>query len=201
MQYHNASYFCLNFKASMSMRITGGQARGRPVPSPPGKGTRPTASKMRQALFNILGARTSEAKVLDICAGTGLIGLEALSRGASSLIAIEHVRGLASNIKLAAQTLGYKAEVLSVDFRRALPGLAGRKFDIVFADPPYDAQFEREILRLVAENKLLSAGGILVLEHLDKNKIDCEELPLTLTDRRQYGQSAFSFYVMDDQCS
>lgn len=170
------------------------------MPSPPGKRTRPTASKMRQALFNILAARTSEARVLDICAGTGLVGLEALSRGAGSLIAIEHVGALASNIKSAAQTLGYKAEVISADFRRALPGLAGRKFDIIFADPPYEAQFEREILRLIAENKLLSADGILVLEHLDRNKIDCEGLPLSLKDRRQYGQSAFSFYVMDDQC-
>ena len=181
----------------MSIRITGGKARGRPVPSPPGKGTRPTASKMRQALFNILGPRTAGSSFLDIFAGTGLIGLEALSRGAASLTAIEQNRSLAANIKLGARQLGYEVEVMNADFRRGLPNLAGRKFDIVFADPPYEANFEQEILALVVKNDLLEPNGILVIEHLNQHKIDCEGLPLKQVNRKQYGQSAFSFYTLN----
>jgi 16S rRNA (guanine966-N2)-methyltransferase len=167
------------------------------VPSPPGNVARPTASKMRQALFNILGAKTTGANFLDICAGTGLIGLEAMSRGAASLTAIEASRSLASNIKNAAQTLGYDVEIISGDFRRTILTLAGRKFDIIFADPPYQANLERQILATVAKSQLLSDKGVVVIEHLKRNKITCEGLPLRLTERREYGQSAFSFYAMD----
>ncbi|PWT98454.1 MAG: 16S rRNA (guanine(966)-N(2))-methyltransferase RsmD [Candidatus Melainabacteria bacterium] len=179
----------------MSIRITGGEARGRPVPSPSGKGVRPTASKMRQALFNILGSRTAQASFLDIFAGTGLIGLEALSRGAASLTAIEQNKLLAANIKVSAQQLGYKVEVVSGDFRRALSRLAGRKFDIIFADPPYEAKLEREILVALVNNNILQENGVLIIEHLSQCAIDCEGLPLRQVDRREYGQSAFTFYV------
>jgi 16S rRNA (guanine(966)-N(2))-methyltransferase RsmD len=150
---------------------------------------------MRQALFNILGARTAGARFLDVFAGTGLIGLEALSRGAASLTAVEQNKQLAANIKVGAQQLGYVVEILNADFRSALPDLAGRKFEIIFADPPYEANFEREILARVVKNNLLHESGILIIEHLSQRVIDCERLPLRQVDRRQYGQSAFTFFV------
>jgi 16S rRNA (guanine(966)-N(2))-methyltransferase RsmD len=152
---------------------------------------------MRQALFNILGARTPGARFLDIFAGTGLIGLEALSRGAASLTAIEQNRPLAANIKIAAQNLGYEAEIISGDFREALPTLEGRVFEIIFADPPYEAGFERQTLALVAKHHLLNEQGLVVIEHLSRNEVLYKELPFRQIDRRQYGQSAFSFYVLN----
>jgi 16S rRNA (guanine(966)-N(2))-methyltransferase RsmD len=150
---------------------------------------------MRQALFNILGSRTAGSRFLDIFAGTGLIGLEALSRGAASLTAIEQNKLLAANITVSAQQLGYQVELVSGDFRRALPHLANRKFDIIFADPPYEANFEQEILVAVVKNNLLHESGVLIIEHLSQRVIDCEGLPLRQLDRRVYGQSAFSFYL------
>lgn len=178
----------------MTIRITGGEARGRAITSPAHKGVRPTASKMRQALFNILAPKVAEARFLDVFAGTGLVGLEALSRGAASLTAIEQNRALALSIRVAAQNLGYDADVTVADFRRALPGLAGKKFDIIFADPPYRAEFGQEVLAMVTENNLLDDDGVLVVEHLNQNKLAVDSLPLEQVDRRQYGQSAFSFF-------
>lgn len=175
------------------IRITGGNERGRGVPSPQAKGVRPTASKMRQALFNILGARVQDARFLDVFAGTGLIGLEALSRGVASLTAIEQNRSLVQGIKMAARSLGYEAEIMPGDFRAAMPRLAGRKFDIIFADPPYKTDFAQMVLLLVVENHLLKDDGVLVVEHLNGCHIVGSE-PLTQIDRRQYGQSAFSFF-------
>ena len=178
----------------MTIRITGGEARGRAITSPAHKGVRPTASKMRQALFNILAAQVVEARFLDVFAGTGLVGLEALSRGAASLTAVEQNRALALSIRSVAENLGYEADVIVADFRKALPGLAGQKFDIIFADPPYRTNFGQEALNLVSHSNLLDDDAVLVVEHLHQSKLSVGSLSLHQVDRRQYGQSAFSFF-------
>lgn len=178
----------------MTIRITGGEARGRGIPSPKSKAVRPTASKMRQALFNILSVKLHDAEFLDIFAGTGLIGIEALSRGASRLTAIEHNKSLASNIGEAITKLGYQAKVFAQDFRQGLANLEPQKFDIIFADPPYKTNFGQNVLALIKKYDLLKEDGIIVIEHLSNSRLDCSEVPFKQIDYRQYGQSAFSFF-------
>lgn len=132
--------------------------------------------------------------MLDICAGTGLIGIEALSRGAGSLISIEENRALAKAIETTLKKLKLDGEVICGDFRRVLPILEPKSFDIIFADPPYKSPHISEIPLSVAKHDLLDDGGLLVIEHLKGFKFgpDCQEL--TLTSTRNYGQTSLSFF-------
>src|SRR5262249_16481896 len=116
------------------MIITGGQARGRRIASPEGLAVRPTASKIRQALFNILGVRIKKAHFLDIFAGTGMMGLEALSRGAAELTVVEESRKMVRAIEASLLRLGYEsqAQIYTADFRQLLPTLTPHQFDVIF---------------------------------------------------------------------
>ncbi len=149
------------------MIITGGEARGRRIACPENAEVRPTASKIRQAFFNILGERVTDARFLDIFAGSGLMGFEALSRGARSLVAIEESKKLVAAIRKCAKKLGFEheAEVLQGDFRRAIEWLPTGEFDIAFADPPYNSPFPSSVAYLFERNQLLIPGGVLPIEH------------------------------------
>ncbi len=177
------------------MRITGGKAKGRAISSPLGKDVRPTGSKTRQALFNILSNKVDNASFLEIFAGTGLIGLEALSRGAASLTAIEHNRQLATNIRDTVHKLGYQANVLACDFRAGLKAMHGQRFDIIFADPPYRTDYASVVLNQLVELDLLSESAIIIIEHMKSTAVQGDQLRLKKIDFRQYGLSALSFFA------
>ena len=176
------------------MRITGGQARGRTVASPVGLTVRPTASKVRQALFNILGGRVDGANFLDIFAGSGLMGLEALSRGAGGLISIEENRKMARAVEISLEQLGFAGNVYCSDFRQVLPKLPQKSFDIIFADPPYKTPFGRIVVEKVDALELLSADGIFVLEHLKDYELPSELKLIQPVDTRHYGQTCLTFF-------
>lgn len=177
------------------MKITGGQARGRVIPSPAGLDVRPTGSKIRQALFNIVGPeRIAGARFLDLFAGSGLIGLEALSRGAASLVSVEENKAMARAIEASLKHLGYEGEVIASDFRRALPVLGEDEFDIVFADPPYKSQVHESVLTLLARYKNVRQDGLIIVEHMKgyclSDLVGCIER----TSTREYGQTGLTFY-------
>lgn len=176
------------------MRITGGTARGRSVESPIGGEVRPTGAKVRQALFNILAFRMQGARFLDICAGTGLVGIEALSRGAGSLISIEENRALSKAVELSLKKLKFDGEVICGDFRRVLPVLEPKSFDIIFADPPYKSPHIKDIPLSVEELDLLDDGGLLVIEHMKGCKFSPGCTVLALKSTRNYGQTCLSFF-------
>jgi len=180
------------------MRITGGENRGRNIVCPSGNTVRPTASKVRQALFNILGAKIIQAKFLDICAGTGLVGLEAMSRGAASLTSVEQNKARATMIESSGRRLGYAVKVYALDFREAMKALQGGEFDIIYADPPYKSECAQVILQKVPEYELLAKEGLLIVEHLNNVALEASVTPLTKTDRRTYGQTILSFFALSD---
>ncbi|MBI1271472.1 16S rRNA (guanine(966)-N(2))-methyltransferase RsmD [bacterium] len=177
----------------MTLKITGGKDRGRTVPSPKGNLARPTAAKIRQALFNILGSRVKGASFLDLFAGSGIMGMEAMSRGADSLIAIEMDRKLALALKENYEHLGYEAQVMNDDARAAAGRLAARHFDIIFADPPYKSTLGQACIHLVDNKRLLKKGGLFILEHLHSFNPDLESTGLVSTDQRKYGQTVITF--------
>ena len=177
------------------MRITGGEARGRNIGGPSGRDVRPTSSKVRQALFNIVGARIKDARFLDICAGSGLVGLEAMSRGAKALTSVEQNKVMATNLAATAKQLGYAIRVLPLNFKTALPLLHGQKFDLIFADPPYRSGLTRAILNEICKHELLAEGGLLIVEHLTNATADLGKTPLIKFDTRSYGQTALSFFT------
>lgn len=152
------------------MRIIAGAAKGRALVAPAGEGTRPTSDKLRGALFNILGSRVPDARVLDLFAGTGAFGLEAMSRGAISAVLVDADRRAIEAIrKNAAAVLGDSAgtriAVVQSDYRRAIKGLSGPPFDIVFLDPPYALSGAYgEAIALLAARNLLGEDAIVVCE-------------------------------------
>jgi 16S rRNA (guanine(966)-N(2))-methyltransferase RsmD len=155
---------------------------------------RPTASKVRQALFNILGSRIEGARFLDIFAGSGLIGMEALSRGAQSLTAVEENKKMARAIEMNLRNLSLNGKIYSADFRTMLPKLPAKSFDIIFADPPYKTPFGRLVLEMLDQLELLSESGLLVIEHLHDYALPDNLSALEALDKRRYGETALSFY-------
>jgi len=184
------------------MRIIGGRVGGRTLKTPKGSGTRPTSDKVREAIFNILVARGDPPpRVLDLYAGSGALGLEAVSRGAHSAVFVEADRDACDLIRANADALGLAAEVKHSPTVRWLVKEAGGTFGWIFADPPYDSHATGELekaLELVAKKRLLDGDGLLVAEHEWRNAPDDRYGPLALLDRRRYGQTAVSFYRLEE---
>ncbi len=178
------------------MRIVGGTWSGRPLAAPRGDATRPTSDRVREALFNILGDLDGAA-VLDVCAGTGAIGLEALSRGAASAVAVEHDRHALKALRANAEALGAPLEVIARDLRQALPALE-RRFHLVFCDPPWAQAPVIGAQVLDAARRLLVPGGVAILEHAARTPALDAPAGLALRETRRYGDTALSFYDLSD---
>ena len=180
------------------MRVIGGRAKGRRIKVPKVRALRPTADRVKEALFNILPHDLSGLKVLDLFAGTGNLSLEALSRGAAEAVLVEASRGAARAIRENLQTLGFsgKSQIWIIPVLRSLRLLSrrGETFDLVFLDPPYERDWVRKTLRAIALQGLLREGGTLVVEHGVREKVEVDYGPLTLKDQRRYGTTLLSFF-------
>jgi 16S rRNA (guanine(966)-N(2))-methyltransferase RsmD len=180
------------------MRLTGGLERGRRLIAPSGARTRPTASRVREALFNILGPPAGP--VLDLYAGTGALGMEALSRGAPQAVFVERDPAALSALRrnLRETKMDGRAQVIGADVRAALRRLASQgdevgPFSWVFLDPPYIRETEG-LLGELCGSDLLSNCAVVVVEH-DRRHRPAERVGcLFLTDRREYGDTELSFY-------
>jgi 16S rRNA (guanine966-N2)-methyltransferase len=180
------------------LRIIEGSEKGKLVKAPPARDVRPTSNKTRQALFNVLRSKIQSSRFLDVCAGSGVIGLEAMSRGAAELTIIEENRQALSILNENIDRLGYKVKVIRGDCLKTLLRLSSRSFDLIFADPPYKSELGEAIAQVVASAELLADDGWLVIEHYRKNQLP-ERLPgLILFDDRHYGQTTLSFYRRDN---
>jgi 16S rRNA (guanine966-N2)-methyltransferase len=189
------------------MRITGGTFRSRALLAPHGQGTRPTSDRVREALFGILASAGAldAAHVLDLYAGSGALGFEALSRGASDAMLVESARPALEAIRRNVQALGVpdRAHVVAAEVRPSAPTLArivrSGPFDLVLADPPWALADTGEPLAVLAElasRGAFRAGATVVLEHAARSKaaLDAEATLLIRTDTRRYGDTALTFY-------
>lgn len=186
------------------VRITSGEFRGRSIGTPPGERTRPTQARLRQALLNSLQASITGARVLDLFSGSGALGFEALSRGASEVVFVESARPAIQFIHRNARTLGVEERVRiipeSVDQAwRAIQ--ATGPFDIVLADPPYEGGWEVRLLNEAPWGGLLREGGHFCLEW-GALKSRVETLPdrtpfLVKIREKNYGDSVLTTFVAD----
>lgn len=182
------------------MRIIGGECSGRKLRAPRGQATRPTSDRVREAIFNILGPPGDDAQILDLYAGAGGLGLEALSRGAARATFVDHAL-LATECLLGnALALGYgdRACVLRASAQQALSRLCqkGARFAWIFVDPPYataEAAHTLTSLGGVCED-LVGDSGVVVVEHARKKTPDDRYGRLACTDRRRYGDTEVSFF-------
>ena len=177
------------------MRIIAGTARGRRIEAPKGLNTRPTLDRVRENLFNILQMNIRDSRVLDLFAGSGALSIEALSRGAESATLVDSDRNANRIQKKNLEALGFadQAEVLLRDWKQAAADLAreGRRYDLVFLDPPYRMTDLREVFTAVGQ--LLAEDGLVILEHEAKATVTAGE-GYEETDRRQWGYCGVTFY-------
>ena len=170
-----------------SVRITSGKYRGRKIATP-GGGTHPMGERERLALFNMIAEYLPGAKVLDAYAGSGALGIEALSRGADEVIFVEKSAKAAQVIKGNLKSLGLAPEVVVCDVADYAPT---EKFNVIMADPPYDAF---DLLKVEHLAQFLADGGIFALSHPDDAP---ELLGLTLEKSRKYAGATISIYTKE----
>jgi len=178
-------------------RITGGSLGSRKLRSPKGLHVRPTPGRVKESLFSILMHRLGGARVLDLFAGTGAIGFEAASRGASRVVSVEAQREVAHDIEEAAKNLGVDGvvTVFPASAERALYRLEG-PFDIVYLDPPYAEPVPLQLFRLMRERNLLAADALVVYEHAAKRILP--EIPGFRSVREEvYGDVALAFLAAE----
>ena len=170
------------------MRVVAGRWGGRRLQAPPGDATRPTSDRVREALFSILGRRVEGARVLDLFAGSGALGIEALSRGASEVTFVDSAPAALRAIRFNLEALGATAEVRRVDARGFLGSASGdgRQYDLVFLDPPY--RLARRLGdELTAALAAVLAPGAAVVAESDRREPLALELPIL--DERRYGDT------------
>jgi 16S rRNA (guanine966-N2)-methyltransferase len=156
------------------MRIVGGDSKGRRLKVSK-TGTRPTRSIVRETIFNIIGPRVNAARILDVFAGSGALGIEAISRGATDCIFVE--KG---------------------DFRAGLRKLKERSFDLIFLDPPYHRNYLEKTLILIVSHNLLHEGGVIIAEHSPEDKFVLPD-HFSVFKKKQYGNTIVTFIVQSDK--
>jgi 16S rRNA (guanine966-N2)-methyltransferase len=175
------------------MRVIAGSHRGRRLRAPEGLDTRPTADRVRESLFSILGPLDGEA-VLDLFAGSGALGIEALSRGAASALFCDRSAAAVRAVRANLESLGLEAEVVADDARRVLRDAHGRAaaYDLIFLDPPYRQaeQWAADLSALVPP--VLAPGGRVVSESDRRAPLPLE---LPLADERRYGDTLIRIHT------
>jgi len=175
-------------------RVIAGRHGGRRLQAPPGAGTRPTADRVREALFSILGADVEGRRVLDLFAGSGALGLEALSRGAAAATFVEQAAGAHRSIRANLDALGVRAELVRADALRWLGAARadGRQYDLAFLDPPYTRTGALGARLSVALPPVLAPGALVVAESGRRAPL---ELDLPVTDERRYGDTLIRIHA------
>lgn len=174
------------------VRIGGGQWKGRVLEVP--RDARPTSGRAREALFSILHDSVNGGSVLDLYAGSGAVGLEAVSRGAARAVLIEEDAAALLRNAAKLDPEGLRVRVLRGDTSRALQTLnqQGERFDFIFADPPYAESLPDGLL--AGASALLTAGGLVVLQRDSPAQTPAEPPGVSLVERRHYGRNVFYFF-------
>ncbi len=181
------------------MRIVAGSFGGRRIRSPAGAGIRPTTDRVREAIFSIIAAHVREAHVLDLFAGTGALGLEALSRGASRAVFVDRSSEAVSLVRLNIELCGVKDRAIVIQgavhesIRRL--ALKGELFSLIFMDPPYGKGYPEKEFELLGE--VADSSALIVVEHHSKDVLAEECHGWRRVDERKYGDTAVSFYTKD----
>lgn len=180
------------------MRVIGGTHRGRRLRTVGGLAVRPTSDRLRETLFNILAPRLHGSRFLDICAGSGAVGIEALSRGAVAVTFIERSRHACAVIKANLAALGITSEATTIN-RDAVAALKrleqeSERFDFAFFDPPYASEIYSQVMRQLGAGDLLSAEALVIVEHRAKTPPEPKYGKLRICRELTQGESALAFY-------
>lgn len=180
------------------MRVIAGKARGHKLKNLSTRDVRPTGDRVKEALFNILRPHLFGSLFLDLFAGFGGVGIEALSQGAREVFFMEKdprvVKVLKENLRKT--SLEDAARVFQRDLPGGLTVLQGCSFHLIFLDPPYSSDFILPVLSAISSLELLSPNGLIIVEHASPN-LSLPSIPFVFTGQRRYGQEHLSFFVRD----
>ena len=168
------------------MRIIGGTARSRRLVAPPGDTTRPMTDRMRESLFSSIASRVPNARVLDLYAGSGAMGLEALSRGARSATFVERDRGALHALRSNIEALDIGGDVATADVEGFLAG-CGDEYDLAFVDPPYAVPLASVVETITKLAPLVNDGGLVVVHRYHGEDWPVRIAELVLVDERRFG--------------
>jgi 16S rRNA (guanine(966)-N(2))-methyltransferase RsmD len=179
------------------MRVISGTFKGIRIYAPRHKKIKPTSSTVRKAIFDYLQDWVKSKEVLDLYAGTGALGIEALSRGAARAVFVEKdpicVRTINKNL---AQLKGARSEIMPMDVRMALSLLRGEIFELIFIDPPYREKLVESTLRELSEYGIVNENSLVVAEHHKKELIRERIGDFVLAKQKKYGETVISFFKM-----
>jgi len=179
------------------MRVISGSLKGRRLIAPAGMATRPTADRIKESMFNILAGGFEAKRVLDLFAGSGSLGIEALSRGAASAVFVDRSKMALSALRRNIEALGlaHQSRIFQWDISKHLNGLqaAPRPFDLVFMDPPYETGAITPTLNALVACRALRSGTRIVIEHSRREAIVYPDDAMTLMDQRRFGKTLVSF--------
>lgn len=181
------------------MRIIAGSRKGHALITPTGRNTRPTLDRIKESMFGILQFELADTTVLDLFSGSGNLGMEALSRGAAFAVFCDHDRQSAAIIRKNIEKLRFEeqTQLYAMDFSAAIKAsvASGRRFDIVFLDPPYASELAEQSIELLLKNGSLNKNAIIVVEH------DPEKIPKAngfTADTRRHGEVGFTILRQED---
>ncbi len=179
------------------MRVIAGKYKGRRLQAPRGREIRPTSDRLRESIFNIIGAEIAGHNIIDIFAGTGAMGIEALSRGAAHAVFIDkHSRALdVVRANVEALKASHHGDIIRWDAGLNLRCLAALdlSFGLAFIDPPYNKGYADQALKHLAASNAMVPGGLVVLEHHHLEGISLQDKGMALQDQRRYGKTLVTF--------
>ena len=179
------------------MRVIAGAFKGRKLKSPPSMQVRPTSDRLRETLFNVIASRVPDARFLDLCAGSGAVGIEALSRGAAHATFVDRSRRscqlIESNLELC-RVPEEQRDIYCSEVTEFLRQWEEDFWDVVFFDPPYKENYLKT-LQILGSSQLLNESGLVVAEHHHKTELPQSIGNLTRTRVLKQGDSSLSFYV------
>ncbi|MBI2400038.1 MAG: 16S rRNA (guanine(966)-N(2))-methyltransferase RsmD [Deltaproteobacteria bacterium] len=177
------------------MRIVSGRFKGKRLTSPKGMDIRPTSDKVRESIFNILPREFPFKRALDLFAGTGAMGLEALSRGAEEATFVDSGVEAISLIRKNLESCGAEARIYKSSVQASLKQFSrkGEKFDLIIIDPPYSSTLLREALEAIDRDAILADEGVIVAETTKRMALEADLKSLELFDERRYGDTVVYF--------
>ncbi|HOQ76715.1 MAG TPA: 16S rRNA (guanine(966)-N(2))-methyltransferase RsmD [Thermoclostridium sp.] len=185
------------------VRIISGIAGGIPIKVPPTDKTKPTLDRVKESVFSILQPCIPGTQVLDLFAGSGSLGLEALSRGADFAVFVDSSRLCTETIRenIEKTRMSDKAQVVKADVYKAIRDFAnqGRRFDIILMDPPYSRNFVCKTLQMIVENDIIIENGVVAVEHIESEPLPDRIGRLGKVRSKHYGDTVFTFYVLNSE--
>lgn len=185
----------------LGVRVISGSARGLKLNTPGDDRVRPTTDRVKESMFNIVQDWAYDSQVLDLFAGSGALGIEALSRGASQAVfcdnSLDSIKIIKSNIEKA--RVADRSQIVNGDFKRCLRDMEAKNqsFDMIFVDPPYYEGLFEEVLDTIRSCKILKKDGIVIVEHDAKKPIGQVE-GLEVYKEKKYGITMLTFYCLED---